>query len=194
MGRQTRGQILKRLKGTMVILVCPLSRVATMIAVNQPARVISLLDPDWMFPELGPEYADRHLRLAFHDAHAPANEQTMPSSAHVRTLLAFLATCERHELLLIHCRAGIGRSTAASFIAACVAYPEIDERKIAEALRQASPLARPNETLVLLADREMGRDGRMHKAIASTGDGLSPVDVDENDPFELAVNDGNRAA
>ena len=94
--------------------------------------------------------------------------------------------------LLVHCRAGIGRSTAAAYVAACVAHPEIDERKIAEALRQASPLARPNETLVLLADREMGRDGRMHKAIASTGHGLSPVDVDENDPFELVVNDGNR--
>jgi predicted protein tyrosine phosphatase len=171
----------------MAILVCPLSRVTAMIAVNQPARVISLLDPGWMFPELGPEYADRHLRLAFHDAHAPANEQTVPSFAHVRTLLAFLATCERHELLLIHCRAGIGRSTAAAFIAACVAYPDIDEARIAAALRRASPLARPNEVLVFLADQEMGRAGRMHRAIASTGLGLPAVQADENEPFELRV-------
>ena len=118
----------------------------------------------------------------------------MPSPEDVRALLAFLATWERNDSLLVHCRAGIGRSTAAAYIAACVAHPEIDERTIAVALRQASPLARPNETLVLLADREMGRDGRMHKAIASTGHGLSPVDVDEIDPFELVVNDGNRAA
>ena len=172
----------------MRILVCPLSKVAALVAESRPDRVISLLDPGSTFPELGPEYTERHLRLRFHDVHTPGDEQVMPSAEDVRALLAFLATWDRNASLLVHCRAGIGRSTAVAYIAACVAYPEIDERTIATALRQASPLARPNETLVLLADREMGRDGRMHQAIARTGQGLSPIERDENDPFELMVN------
>ena len=171
----------------MAILVCPLSRVAAVVAIERPARVISLLDPDWMFPELGPDYVDRHLRLAFHDAHTPADKQRMPSSEQVRTLLKFLGAWERHDSLLVHCRAGIGRSTATAFIAACVAYPEIDEADVAAALRRASPLARPNEALVLLAEQEMGREGRMHRAITSTGLGLPAVEADENEPFELRI-------
>ena len=178
----------------MAILCCPLSRVAAIVASRRPGRVISLLDPDWAFPELGPEYAGRHLRLSFRDAHVAENEQVVPSAANVRTLLAFLTTWQSHGSLLVHCRAGIGRSTAGAFIAACVAHPNIDERDIALALRQTSPLARPNELLVLLADREMGREGRMHRAITSTGHGLPAIAADENEPFELELHGGDRAA
>ena len=37
----------------MKILVCPLSKVEDMVAEHWPARVISMLDPDRTFPELG---------------------------------------------------------------------------------------------------------------------------------------------
>lgn len=171
----------------MTILVCPLSKVSDMVALNRPGRVISLLDPEGAFPELGPQYANRHLRLSFHDVHMPGGEQIMPSSEHVRTLLRFLETWERNESLLIHCRAGIGRSTAAAFIAVCAVEPATDEHDVALALRRASPLARPNEVLVLLADRELGREGRMHRAIANTGYGQPPIDPQENEPFQLSV-------
>lgn len=171
----------------MTILVCPLSKVAEMVGLNRPERVISLLDPEWPSPKLGPEYADRHLRLSFHDVHVPGEEHVMPSGEHVRTLLQFLEPWECRETLLIHCRAGIGRSTAAAFIAACAADPVTEEHDIALALRQASPLARPNEMLVRLADREMGREGRMYRAIVSTGESLSPPDAQENEPFQLSV-------
>jgi predicted protein tyrosine phosphatase len=171
----------------MAIWVSPLSKVAAIFAKSQPARVISLLDPEWTFPEFGQEYSGRHLRLSFHDAHIPATGQLIPSTKHIRTLLAFLATWKRSDALLIHCRAGIGRSTAAAFIAACLAFPEIEEAAIAVALRRASPCARPNEVLVSLADCEMGREGRMLQAITSTGVGLPAVQANENEPFELML-------
>ena len=142
---------------------------------------------DKAFPELGPEYADRHLRLSFHDVHVPGDEQVTPSSAHVTSLLRFLEARGRQESLLIHCRAGIGRSPAVAFIAACAMNPGTDERAIALALRQASPLARPNQVLVLLADREMRRNGRMHLAIEAIGSDEPLVNGQENEPFQLAV-------
>ena len=111
----------------------------------------------------------------------------MPCSDHVRTLLRFLEACGPQDSLLIHCRAGIGRSPAVAFIAACAANPGTDELAIATALRKASPLAKPNQVLVLLADREMGRQGRMHLAIMAIGAGQPLASGQENDPFQLTV-------
>jgi predicted protein tyrosine phosphatase len=167
------------------ILVCPLSKVELMVAAHAPERVVSLLDPEFVFPELGAAYEGRHLRLRLHDVHETAPGQIVPGRNHIDELLAFLQGWQRTSPLLVHCRAGIGRSTATAFIAACVHNPDVDERTIALELRRASPLARPNEVLVELADAAMGRNGRMTKVIRETGRDLRWHGIDENTPFEL---------
>ena len=169
----------------MTILVCPLSKVTDMIVAHAPERIISLLAPEVTFPETGPAYVERHLRLRFHDIRVPTEGQVMPSAKHIDDLLTFLAAWDRTDPILIHCRAGISRSTATAFIAACLHNPHTDEQQIAVALRRVSPLARPNETLIRLADYAMKRNGRMIEAIADTGRGLSWIDVDEGEPFEM---------
>lgn len=179
----------------MSILVCPLSQLELVMAERRPGRVISVLDPGRTFPELGPAFAGRHLRLSFHDAHGPAPGIFPPSSEHVAELLAFVEQWDPDEPLLVHCRAGIGRSTAAAFVAACQRNPEASERQIALALRSASPLARPNERVVRLADELLGRSGRMLDAILDTGRGLPWVEVIEAMPFEISSRfDGDNGA
>jgi predicted protein tyrosine phosphatase len=169
------------------ILVCPLSRVEEMVALHQPGRVISLLDPDWPFPDLGDRYRGRHLRLRVHDICEAEEHLVVPGLSHVRALLGFLAGWTRERPLLIHCRAGLSRSTATAFIAACFVNPGTEEHDIALALRRAAPLARPNTTLVALADAEMGRGGRMTSAIFTTGRDLLWPEVDEGEPFHLVI-------
>jgi predicted protein tyrosine phosphatase len=171
----------------MGILVCPLSRVGELVAARAPARIVSLLDPEFETPATGDGYAGRHLRLSFHDIHLPAAGQILPAPVHVRELLGFLAAWGGTGTILVHCRAGIGRSTAAAFIAACLLRPDATEHDLALALRRASPLARPNETLIRIADAEMGRNGRMSEAIAATGRDLPWIDVYENMPFDLPL-------
>ncbi len=87
--------------------------------------------------------------------------------------------------MLIHCFAGVSRSTAAAFIAACALAPKRDEIDIAHALRAASPTATPNARLVALADHALGRSGRMNEAIAAIGRGR---DCFEGEPFALELN------
>jgi predicted protein tyrosine phosphatase len=170
----------------VTIVVCPLSRVHEMVAKYTPERVVSVLDPHFTFPDLGAAYRDRHLKLCFHDVHVPADGDVVASVEHARALVAFLREWQRERALLVHCRAGVGRSTATAFIAACALNPRADEYAIARRLRRASTNARPNENWVGVADRVLKRRGRMRRAIEDTGRGLPWIDVAENEPFELA--------
>jgi predicted protein tyrosine phosphatase len=172
----------------MKIVVSPLSSIHHVAATHRPELVVSILDPDFAFPELGSSYRGRHLRLHFHDAHEPLNEQVVPSAEHIDQLLAFVSRWTRSSPLAIHCRAGIGRSSAAGFIAACLLSPTRSELDIARELRSVSSMARPNELLIQLADTAMNRRGRMIDAIRSTGRDLTWDSVlDENHPFELTI-------
>ena len=169
----------------MVILVSPLSLARRLVTSRAPERIVSLLDPDAAFPEFGSDYAGRHLRLRLHDVHVVTESQVAATRKHIEDLLAFLAQWQRGAPLLIHCRAGMGRSPAAAFIAACFYNPGVDELEVASELRRLSPTSRPNESLVGLADAALARTGRMTAAIADTGRGLPWPAVDEGSPFEL---------
>jgi predicted protein tyrosine phosphatase len=84
--------------------------------------------------------------------------------------------------MVVHCYAGISRSTAAAFVSVCVLNPQRDEMKIAVALRRASPTALPNIRIVRLADSLLERDGRMVTAIEAIGRGEP---AGEAEPFRL---------
>lgn len=82
----------------------------------------------------------------------------------------------------MHCWAGISRSSAGAFIAACALSPHRPEERIARAIREASETASPNVRLVALADRILGREGRMIRAVDSIGRG---VPCEEGTPFRI---------
>ena len=86
---------------------------------------------------------------------------------------------------MIHCYAGVSRSPAAAFIGACALEPDRREIEIAQELRRASPTATPNRRLVALADRMLGRQGRMVEAVAAIGRG---ADCYEGAPFAMELN------
>ena len=71
---------------------------------------------------------------------------------------------KHQRALLIHCWAGISRSSAAAYAIACDRNPGF-ERDIAIELRRRSPSATPNRLMVRLADDLLQRDGRMVEAI-----------------------------
>jgi predicted protein tyrosine phosphatase len=169
----------------MTLLVCPLSQVETARTLRRPSHLISLLSPTTpaeTWPVAEPR--DACLRLAFHDIAEPRPDLIAPNAAQVAELLAFASGWDGSRPLLVHCWAGVSRSTAAAFIIACQHAPERSEQVIAEALRATAPYATPNPLLVSLADAALGRDGRMSKAVADIGRG---VDTFEGSLFELAV-------
>jgi predicted protein tyrosine phosphatase len=169
----------------MPIIVCPLSRAPHIARERKPSRVVSLLDPGTPFPLLE-GYADEHrLQLSVHDIEEARDGCDHPAETHMERILTFVTGWDRAAPILIHCYAGISRSTATAYITACAHNPGIDEGHIALALRDASPTASPNRRFVALADEALGRGGRMSRAIERIGRGASWLDIGEAQPFTL---------
>jgi predicted protein tyrosine phosphatase len=165
-----------------MIIVCPLSQVQPLIDEHGVRHVVSLLAPDTpQDPPRGVDQ-DRHLKLYFHDIVQHLDGHTPPRPADAKKLVDFFQSWNRQAPMLIHCWAGISRSTAAAFIASCMFRPKAEEDELAFELRRASPSATPNRLIVSLADDVLGREGRMVRAIEKIGRG---ADAFEGKPFIL---------
>jgi predicted protein tyrosine phosphatase len=114
---------------------------------------------------------ERHLFVAISDIVDPSEGHILPALSHIDDFLSFIAKWDQKHPLVIHCFAGVSRSTAGAYIAACALNPSQPEAEIAQALRQKSPTATPNARLIALADQKLQRGGRMIKAIAGIGRG-----------------------
>jgi predicted protein tyrosine phosphatase len=153
------------------IYVAPLSLVETTVADAKVSHLVTLINGETAIPTppgIGPE---RHLRLSMNDICEPQPGLVLPCQTHVSELIRFARNWDRQAPLLIHCWAGISRSTAAAFISLCALNPEGAERDLAWALRRASPTAYPNRLLVALADEVLNRNGRMIAAVEEIGRG-----------------------
>jgi predicted protein tyrosine phosphatase len=116
-----------------------------------------------------------HLRVQMDDITAHTDGFVAPNDAHIVQVLDFVRGWDRSAPLVVHCYAGISRSTASAFAAACMLNPDRDERDIAQKIRAASPIAAPNRLIVTLADKALGRDGRMVRALDEMGPGSMTV-------------------
>ncbi|RYF89881.1 MAG: hypothetical protein EON95_17975 [Caulobacteraceae bacterium] len=167
----------------MTIIVSPLRDAPTVIKWKKPSHVITLLEEGLMSQAPRALYPDRHLKLTVHDIWQQTAGETLPDEGLVRKVLDFAATWDGRDPMLIHCWAGVSRSTASAFIVACSRNPDADEAVIAQALRKASVGATPNPLIVRLADEVMGRDGRMVEAVQGIGRGNYTY---PGAPFEIA--------
>ena len=153
------------------IFVAPLSLVPTTVADARVSHLVTLINGETPIdtpPSIGKE---RHLRLAMNDICQPQDGLVLPCEDHVADLIRFALAWDQRAPLLIHCWAGISRSTAAAFISLCALNPQADEHVLARALRRASPTAYPNRRLVALADEVLEREGRMKAAVEHIGRG-----------------------
>ena len=167
-----------------MIHVCPLSRLDETVARTGAEHVLSVINLGTPVALPASVLRENHLFVGFNDILAPQEGLIHPAGEHVEAILGFVRRWPRSAPLVVHCFAGISRSTASAYIAACALNPGRDEGEIARALRAASPIATPNALLVALADEALGRQGRMSAAVAAIGRGCEAM---ENEPFELVL-------
>src|SRR5215831_13172229 len=167
-----------------MIHVCSLARLHATVEDTGARHVVSLLGDEAPIDRPRAIVEENHLWLRMHDISSPLDGFILPDEEHVADLLSFVRRWDRRTPLVVHCYAGISRSTASAFTTVCALNPHRDEIEIAKKIRAASPIASPNRRIVGLADRALGREGRMLRALDEMGPGAMMV---EGRPFVIEL-------
>jgi predicted protein tyrosine phosphatase len=155
-----------------VLTICGLEELE-LHSTRSVTHVLSILDPEWPDPDAFLSYDPHHRTiLRFHDAIEPGPNVKLPQLGHVEAILAFgralghdaEARDEGH--LLIHCHAGISRSTAAMAMLLAQLYPQEDADRIFARLLDIRPQAWPNSIMIGRADDLLSRGGRLVDAVS----------------------------
>lgn len=144
------------------LTICGIDELACHCAAGV-THVLSILDPDSPEPEpLSIFEVHRRLRLRFHDVIESRPGWIAPERWDVELLLTFardLGASGTH--LLIHCHAGVSRSTAAATLVLAQRRPEqLAEEVLTEVVR-LRPRAWPNLRILELGDDILGRNGEI---------------------------------
>jgi predicted protein tyrosine phosphatase len=164
------------------IHVCPLSAVQDVVAGCNASHLITCLQDEITVETPALIKPERHARLHVDDICQPIPGHVAPNAQHIDKLIEFALAWGGQGPMVIHCWAGISRSTAAAVISLAAINPDAHELEIAKLLRAASPTAFPNRLMIRLADAALGRRGRMVEAVESIGRG---VIAGEARPFSL---------
>ena len=165
-----------------MIHVCSLARLHDTVETTGALHVVTLLKDTDRVERPRSIVPANHLILGMDDISSPMDGHIIPCGEHVTRLIEFVHGWDRAKPMVVHCYAGISRSTAGAFVAACALNPRRDEMAIAHELRRLSATATPNIRIVTLADQMLGRDGRMVAAIDAIGRGEMAY---EGVPFRL---------
>ncbi|WP_142849760.1 tyrosine phosphatase family protein [Telmatospirillum sp. J64-1] len=148
------------------ITICGLSELSGHCSAGV-SHVVSILDPDCPDPEDFLSYG-RHAREVwrFHDTILDHPATVPPSEETLRAILAFgeAALRERAKHVLIHCHAGVSRSTAAAVALMVQNSPGREEEAFAH-LRTIRPRSWPNSRMIRYADSLLGCGGALVAAM-----------------------------
>jgi predicted protein tyrosine phosphatase len=145
------------------ITVCGLDELAALDAA-QFSHVLSILDPGWPEPEALRRFdVHRRLRLHFHDVIEPLPGWVVPERWDVDLLLAFGrdAAAAGGRRLLVHCHAGVSRSTAAAILLLAQRHEDRPANEAVAEVARLRPRAWPNLRLLELGDAALGRGGEI---------------------------------
>ena len=167
-----------------MIHVCSLAALPETVRITRASHVLTVMGKVDQVERPVSIRPENHLKVSVDDITEPMDGFVMPSDEHVTQVLEFVRGWDRSAPLVIHCWAGVSRSTASAFAAACALNPHREEIEIARCIRAASPIASPNRLIVSLADNALGRGGRMLRALDAIGPASMMV---EGVPFRLEL-------
>jgi predicted protein tyrosine phosphatase len=177
-----------KIEAFMYFAVCSLARLPEVISSVNPSHLLTVMSGDAEIARPETILESHHKKLFFNDITQQADGLIIPAAHHVEDMIAFFQNWDRQAPMVIHCWAGVSRSTASAYVGLCSLMPDKNEQGLALMLRKASPTATPNAKLIEIADMVLGRNGRMIDSVKAIGRGS---DCFEGAPFTLSLNDSN---
>lgn len=144
----------------MAIEVCDLSTIRS-TDLSQYSGVITIEEPDTDDPFR--TYVVPQLVLQFHDIDMTMLGYVEPEPEHVQQALTFAR--ETDGPLLVHCRAGVSRSTAIALVIAADRLGAGNESEACQWLKRVCPQARPNRLVIYWADYILLNDQGLSQAL-----------------------------
>ncbi len=132
------------------------------------SHVLSILDPDWPVPEAFGSWGEHEkLELRFNDIIEETPGMIPPSAADIAALLQFGRDVvgEVASHLVVHCHAGISRSTASMALILAQALPATSAEQIVLTVHGIREKAWPNLRMIELGDAQLGRGGTLVDAV-----------------------------
>ena len=137
-----------------MIYVCSLAALPDTVRATGASHILTVMANVDQVQRPASVLEANHLRVQVDDITEQMDGFVAPSEAHIEKVLNFVRGWDRGAPMVVHCYAGISRSTASAFAAACALNPHRDEIAIARQIRAASPIA-----LAEPADRQSRRQG-----------------------------------
>lgn len=143
-------------------VICTASQVSKMTSRHDATHVLSLMDPgSKVF--LHPKRKVVWKKFIFED-NTNEGELFSPTREHVKEMVKWAKTLPDDANLLVHCFAGVSRSSATAIVVECSrnnvkSYDEIKE--IFDYMAGIRPIMMPNPLIIRFADDEMRLNGNL---------------------------------
>ena len=146
----------------MQVFVCQRSAVSRKTSQVNATHVLSLLDPGKK-PFLHPDTDRKNWLLLHFEDNLKESDPNSPTREHVAKILNWGKSLPDNAVVLVHCEAGVSRSTAAA-LALLVQYHGIDKiDDCVKLLLEVRPQSCPNPLITRFADEQLGCNGELYE-------------------------------
>ena len=125
-----------------IIHVCSLARLNETVVSTGALHIVTLLKDTDRVARPKTILEANHLVLGMDDISVAMDGYVIPCDDHVTRLIEFVRGWDRAKPMVVHCYAGISRSTAGAYVAACALNPRRDEMTIPSRWRSRNGYAR----------------------------------------------------
>ena len=143
--------------------ICSLEA-AREIDINRYDAVITIEDSDAPEPFRVEGEGPEQLVICCDDISVPLEGYVEPNETHISAALrfAYRVAKETNGSILIHCHAGISRSSAIALAIIAQQLGPGKEREAVQQLEKINPNCRPNKSMVWMTDEMLGRNGKLY--------------------------------